>query len=266
MRSDDFKWVAQAIAINRETGGNLAEMLDQVGRTIRERNQIRRQVQALSAEGRLSGIILILLPIVVFFAFSFIQPDYFALFFTNVLGIIALVVAVILLIVGSCGCCSRESEVLMRTLADHRLLGIAVDGRSESACSSFLLVPGGARPPTGGAVGGTGAVRSSSDRPAVARHRRARRGYPGWIERQIVLAGRHGWTVGKRHQVEDRPRGRSAVVRDLLIVAGDPHPTRRSVLAMAARSADSPARRALNSRADDRQQAIRSRSPTHSTR
>ena len=46
MRSDDFEWVAQAIAINQETGGNLAEVLDQVGKTIRERNQIRRQVRA----------------------------------------------------------------------------------------------------------------------------------------------------------------------------------------------------------------------------
>ena len=49
-----------------ETGGNLAEVLDQVGKTIRERNQIRRQVSALSAEGRLSGIILVALPIGVF--------------------------------------------------------------------------------------------------------------------------------------------------------------------------------------------------------
>ncbi len=68
MQSDDFEWVAQAIAINAETGGNLAEVLDQVGKTIRERNQIRRQVKALSAEGRLSGIILVALPIVVFFS------------------------------------------------------------------------------------------------------------------------------------------------------------------------------------------------------
>lgn len=100
MRSDDFEWVAQAVAINAETGGNLAEVLDQVGRTIRERNQIRRQVRALSAEGRLSGIVLILLPIVMFFAFSIIQPGYLAFFFTNILGIAALVVSFILLVIG----------------------------------------------------------------------------------------------------------------------------------------------------------------------
>ena len=45
MASDDFVWVTQAIAINREVGGNLAEVLDGVGHTIRERNQIRRQVK-----------------------------------------------------------------------------------------------------------------------------------------------------------------------------------------------------------------------------
>ena len=101
MRSDDFEWVAQAIAINQETGGNLAEVLDQVGRTIRERGQIRRQVSALSAEGRLSGIILVALPIVVFLFLMITQPNYFAGFFQSVLGIVALIVAALLLIIGT---------------------------------------------------------------------------------------------------------------------------------------------------------------------
>ena len=60
--SEDFAWVAQAIAIHREVGGNLAEVLDAVGHTIRERNAIRRQVKALSAEGKLSAIVLMSLP------------------------------------------------------------------------------------------------------------------------------------------------------------------------------------------------------------
>ena len=101
MQSDDFEWAAQAIAINQETGGNLAEVLDQVGRTIRERNQIRRQVKALSAEGRLSGIILVALPICVFLFLMIAQPGYFASFFVSIFGIIALVVAAILLILGT---------------------------------------------------------------------------------------------------------------------------------------------------------------------
>ena len=101
MQSKDFDWVAQAIAINAETGGNLAEVLDQVGKTIRERNQIRRQVSALSAEGRLSGIILVVLPIALFLFFALIQPNYIAVFFQNIIGIIALIVAAILLILGT---------------------------------------------------------------------------------------------------------------------------------------------------------------------
>ncbi|MDQ0894598.1 type II secretion system F family protein [Agromyces ramosus] len=101
MQSDDFEWVAQAVAINQETGGNLAEVLDQVGKTIRDRNEIRRQVRALSAEGRLSAIVLIALPIVVFLFLIIVQPAYFNAFFTTPLGVVALILAVVLLIVGS---------------------------------------------------------------------------------------------------------------------------------------------------------------------
>jgi Flp pilus assembly protein TadB len=101
MQSEDFEWVAQAIAINQETGGNLAEVLDQVGRTIRERSQIRRQVAGLSAEGRLSGVILVVLPIGVALFISVTQPGYFGAFFESIIGIAALVVAVLLLIIGS---------------------------------------------------------------------------------------------------------------------------------------------------------------------
>ncbi|MDQ0573788.1 type II secretion system F family protein [Agromyces albus] len=101
MQSKDFDWVAQAIAINAETGGNLAEVLNQVAFTIRERNEIRRQVAALSAEGRLSGMILVILPIALFLFFSVIQPTYTVVFFQTFIGIIALIVAGILLVLGS---------------------------------------------------------------------------------------------------------------------------------------------------------------------
>ena len=77
MGSEDFHWVAQAIAIHREVGGNLAEVLDPVGHTIRERNQIRRQVKALSAEGKLSAWVLILLPVGVFAFLLLTQPQRF---------------------------------------------------------------------------------------------------------------------------------------------------------------------------------------------
>jgi len=100
MQSDDFRWAAQAIMINRETGGNLAEVLENVAGTIRERNEIRRQVKALSAEGRLSATVLSALPVVVFAAVLLIQPNYFTIFFTSIFGVAALIVSLLLLGVG----------------------------------------------------------------------------------------------------------------------------------------------------------------------
>ncbi|MFE6256235.1 type II secretion system F family protein [Agromyces sp. NPDC057865] len=101
MRSDDFSWAAQAIAINRETGGNLAETLQRTAATIRERNQIRRQVKALSAEGRLSAIILIALPIAIFLGILILQPAYLAPFFANIFGWMALAAALVLMVIGT---------------------------------------------------------------------------------------------------------------------------------------------------------------------
>ena len=58
MQSKDFHWVVMAIRINRRVGGNLAEVLTNVGKTLRERERLRRQVKTLSAEGVLSAWIL----------------------------------------------------------------------------------------------------------------------------------------------------------------------------------------------------------------
>ncbi len=60
--SDDFKWVVMAIRIQRQVGGNLAELLTTVAATMRERAYLRRQVNALAAEGKLSAVILTALP------------------------------------------------------------------------------------------------------------------------------------------------------------------------------------------------------------
>jgi tight adherence protein B len=100
MGSDDFTWVAQAIAIHREVGGNLAEVLDAVGHTIRERNAIRRQVKALSAEGKLSAIVLMALPFGVTLFISMSNPAYIAKFTQSVTGYAMLAAAVVMLLVG----------------------------------------------------------------------------------------------------------------------------------------------------------------------
>lgn len=101
VRSDDFYWIVQAIAINREVGGNLAEVLDGVGKTIRERVHLKRQVEALASEGKLSAIILIALPPVVVLLLSVANPTYLARFGDSPLGIALLVVAGVLLVVGA---------------------------------------------------------------------------------------------------------------------------------------------------------------------
>ncbi|RPF28107.1 tight adherence protein B [Georgenia muralis] len=100
MGSEDFEWVTQAIAINREVGGNLAEVLDGVGHTIRERNQIRRQVKALSAEGKLSAFILMGLPFVVAIFLVFTNPGYISGLTQSLLGYGMLAIGAVLLIVG----------------------------------------------------------------------------------------------------------------------------------------------------------------------
>jgi len=100
MGSDDFVWVTQAIAINREVGGNLAEVLDGVGHTIRERNQIRRQVKALAAEGKLSALVLMALPFGIVAFLLIASPGYLVKFTESLIGYILIAVAALLLVVG----------------------------------------------------------------------------------------------------------------------------------------------------------------------
>ena len=81
--SIDLNFFVTIIRINSETGGNLAEILDKLADTIRSRLQIRRQVQVYTAEGRMSGYVLVLLPVFVFIAFYLRNPGYMEVFFTE---------------------------------------------------------------------------------------------------------------------------------------------------------------------------------------
>jgi len=98
--SDDFKWVSQAIAIHREVGGDLADVLDTVSHTIRERNGIRRQVKALSAEGKMSGYVLMMLPIGITAFLMISNPHYIGALATNIVGWAMIAAAVIFMTVG----------------------------------------------------------------------------------------------------------------------------------------------------------------------
>jgi tight adherence protein B len=101
LRSEDFDWISQAIEIHREVGGDLAEVLDHVGETIRERTQIKGQVKALSAEGRLSAYILVALPVGMFIYMSAVNAAYISTLYTNVLGWFMLATAGVLLAIGT---------------------------------------------------------------------------------------------------------------------------------------------------------------------
>lgn len=100
-KNEDFSWIAQAIEIHREVGGDLAEVIDHVGETIRDRNQIRRQVKALSAEGRMSAIVLLSLPVVLFISLQFINPVYAKTFSSTVPGYLMMAVSAVMLSLGA---------------------------------------------------------------------------------------------------------------------------------------------------------------------
>ena len=100
MQSVDFEWVVMAIRIQREVGGNLAELLNKVAETIREREYLERQVLTLSAEGRLSVWILGGLPPGFLAYLALASPEYLAPMFSHVLGWVMLTVMTVLLVVG----------------------------------------------------------------------------------------------------------------------------------------------------------------------
>ncbi len=99
--SQDLRWILQAIKIQREVGGDLAELIDTIAATIRDRQQIRRQIEALSAEGRVSALVLILLPLGLAGIISVTNPDYLGLLFTTQVGRVLLAMGTMLMIVGT---------------------------------------------------------------------------------------------------------------------------------------------------------------------
>jgi tight adherence protein B len=101
MESADFEWVVMAIRIQREVGGNLAELLLKVAGTMRERDYLRRQVKTLSAEGKMSAYILGALPPGMFAYMLMANRDYVSPLYTTPLGWVMLVSAAMLMGVGA---------------------------------------------------------------------------------------------------------------------------------------------------------------------
>ncbi|WP_349409457.1 type II secretion system F family protein [Pseudalkalibacillus sp. SCS-8] len=86
MPSEDLELMIQAILIQRQVGGNLATVLDKIVLTIRDRTKIQRQITTLTAQGRLSGIVIGLLPIILAFVLYVIEPEYIGTLFTSAIG------------------------------------------------------------------------------------------------------------------------------------------------------------------------------------
>lgn len=100
VESNTFDWMVMAVKIQREVGGNLAEILEILAETIRDRDRVGRQVMVLTAEGRLSASILFLLPFAVSLILWVLNPDYLSLLFSHPLGLSMLAVAVLMLAAG----------------------------------------------------------------------------------------------------------------------------------------------------------------------
>ena len=97
----DLKFFVTAVILQRQTGGDLAEILDKIGELIRDRFRIWGQVQALTGEGRLSGVVLLALPFLLFFTVYHLNPKYLMVLFTDPMGTKMLGVALVMQLLGA---------------------------------------------------------------------------------------------------------------------------------------------------------------------
>ena len=97
----DLKFFTTAVILQRQTGGDLAEILDKIGNLIRDRFRVFGQVQALTGEGRLSGVVLLGLPFVLFLAVYYMNPGYITVLFTDPIGKKMLAVAIFMQVLGA---------------------------------------------------------------------------------------------------------------------------------------------------------------------
>lgn len=96
----DLRFFTTAVAINSEVGGNFAEILDKLGETIRDRIKVRRQLRVHTAQGRMSGYILAILPIVMFFVMDTMIPGYQKTLLHDDTGFKLLILAAVMQVVG----------------------------------------------------------------------------------------------------------------------------------------------------------------------
>ena len=98
--SDDLALVVTAIDIARKTGGNLTEIFDSISNTIRGRMRIERKVRTLTAQGRLQGLVVSLMPVILCVIMTMMKPNLMIPFLTSLRGIGCLLVASVMVFVG----------------------------------------------------------------------------------------------------------------------------------------------------------------------
>ena len=100
MESEDFDWVVMAVRVQREVGGNLAEVLTSVADTMVQRDRLRREIKALTAEGRISVVILGIMPVALGLFLYVVNPDYIKVLFEDKVGRMMAVGAAVLAVFG----------------------------------------------------------------------------------------------------------------------------------------------------------------------
>jgi tight adherence protein B len=99
--SADFDLVATAYSIHRTVGGNLAEILDNIAYTIRERVRIKGEISTLTAQARASGTLITFLPLVLALFMYFVTPTYFRPMFENFIGWVLIAIGVFMIFIGN---------------------------------------------------------------------------------------------------------------------------------------------------------------------
>ncbi len=97
----DARFFITAVLTQREAGGNLAEVLDNLSGLIRERSRVKRQVRVTSAHGRITGWVLSMMPPILFFVMMLVAPEHMDTFVTDPLGVRMILVALVLQVIGT---------------------------------------------------------------------------------------------------------------------------------------------------------------------
>lgn len=98
--SDDLTLVTTAILISRKTGGNVTEIFDKISETIRSRMKIERKVRTLTAQGRMQGILVSLMPLLLGIAMVILKPNMMIPFLCSLVGVVSVAVVILLIAVG----------------------------------------------------------------------------------------------------------------------------------------------------------------------